>query len=64
MSGNLKFYGRLQAQFKNFCYEEALQLSREIHDAECNGYEVPPSEDRLWEKLTYWIVTEEEGIGK
>lgn len=35
-----------------FDLQKALELSTEMHDAECNGHIFTRAEDRLWEKLT------------
>lgn len=46
------FVQELKQELDDFEICRALQLSRKIHNAEVNGYEVTTAEERLWSQLT------------
>lgn len=52
------FLKRLKAAIEQFDLKEAVALSKEIHQAEEDGYTVSREEDKLWGRLTEKILQE------
>lgn len=59
-----RFLRDLQHELMNFNFFVAYRLSRRIHKAEEEGYELSFFEDKLWEDLTNKIQEYEEKLSR